>query len=139
MSTLVIIGAGGFGREALAWARQSVDPIPVKGFLDDNPRALDGFGKDVPILGAIAEYRPQDGDLFICAMGNVAFKQRSVEQILSRGGIFTRVIHSTSVVGENVALGAGVIEAMGFPAKNKAGMERTLERLDKLVTTGSVT
>jgi hypothetical protein len=37
------------------------------------------------------------------------------------------------------ALGAGVIEAMGFPAKNKAGMERTLERLDKLVTTGSVT
>ena len=37
------------------------------------------------------------------------------------------------------ALGAGVIEAMGFPAKNKVGMERTLERLDKLVTTGSVT
>ena len=29
------------------------------------------------------------------------------------------------------------IEIMGYPSKHPAGMERTLERLDRLVTTGS--
>jgi sugar O-acyltransferase (sialic acid O-acetyltransferase NeuD family) len=109
MKNLVIIGAGGFGRELLAWARQSVASRPVKGFLDDNLQALDGFQKDVPVLGRVGDYVPAPNDVFVCAMGRVEFKRRCVEQILARGGVFTSVIHSTAVIGENVALGQGVI------------------------------
>ena len=109
MKQLIIIGAGGFGREMLAWARQSVAALPVKGFLDDNPRALDGFKKDVPILGRVADYVPESNDVFVCAIGIVEFKRRCVGQILARGGVFASVIHSTAVIGENVVLGQGAI------------------------------
>jgi len=109
MKQLVIIGAGGFGREVLAWARQSTDGWAVRGFLDDNPRALDGFSKDVPILGGVSDYEPRSGDVFVCALGRVDFKRRCVEQILARGGEFVPVIHRSAALGENVTLGAGVI------------------------------
>jgi sugar O-acyltransferase (sialic acid O-acetyltransferase NeuD family) len=109
MKNLVIIGAGGFGREMLAWARQSVAALPVKGFLDDNLQSLDRFRKDVPILGRVGDYMPGPDEVFVCAMGNVKFKHRCVELILARGGVFTSVIHSTAVIGENVTLGQGVI------------------------------
>jgi sugar O-acyltransferase (sialic acid O-acetyltransferase NeuD family) len=109
MKHLVILGAGGFGREMLAWVRQSPAGWPVKGFLDDNPRALDGFKKDVPILGRIDDYRPGPDDVFLCAIGRVDIKRRSIEQILARGGVFPPVVHATAAAGEDVVLGAGVI------------------------------
>ena len=71
MKNIVIIGAGGFGREMLAWVRQSTGLWPVKGFLDDNPRALDGFAKNVPVLGGTEDFEPGSEDLFVCALGRV--------------------------------------------------------------------
>jgi sugar O-acyltransferase (sialic acid O-acetyltransferase NeuD family) len=109
MKNLIIIGAGGFGREVLAWSRQAIDPLPVKGFLDDNLQALDRFTKDVEVLGRVEDYQPEIGDVFVCAIGRIDIKKRCVERILSRGGVFTRVIHRTVVLGENVSLGEGVI------------------------------
>jgi sugar O-acyltransferase (sialic acid O-acetyltransferase NeuD family) len=109
MKQLVIIGAGGFGREVLAWARQAANPLSVRGFLDDNPRALDGFAKDVPILGRVADYQPAETDVFVCALGQIEAKRRCVELIRGRGGRFERVIHASAVLGEHVSLGEGVI------------------------------
>ena len=109
MKNIVIIGAGGFGREMLAWVRQSAAGGPVKGFLDDNLRALDAFRKDVPVLSAVETYQPAADDLFVCAMGQVEFKRRCIERIRARGGKFATVIHSTAARGEDVQLGEGVI------------------------------
>jgi sugar O-acyltransferase (sialic acid O-acetyltransferase NeuD family) len=109
MKHLVIIGAGGFGREVLAWARQSVQGWWVKGFLDDNTGALDAFAKTVPVLGRVQDYQPGERDMFVCAMGRMEFKQRCIEQVRARGGIFGQLVHSSVVRGENVMLGQGVI------------------------------
>jgi sugar O-acyltransferase (sialic acid O-acetyltransferase NeuD family) len=109
MKHRIILGAGGFGREILAWARQAVDARPVRGFLDDNPRALDGFSKSAPLLGAVETYVPHPDDGLVCAMGRVEFKRRCVEKIAARGGVFPPLVHGSAVVGENVGLGAGVI------------------------------
>ena len=109
MKQIIIVGAGGFGREMLAWVRQSATLWPVKGFLDDNPRALDRFKKNVPVLGRTDDYEPTPDDLFVCAMGRVEFKRRCIERLLARGGVFTEVIHRSAVRGEDVELGAGVI------------------------------
>jgi sugar O-acyltransferase (sialic acid O-acetyltransferase NeuD family) len=109
VNNLIIVGAGGFGREVLAWSRQSRQNHFTKGFLDDNPGALAGFTKGVPILGPIEGYVPGPQDVFVCAMGRVDFKRRAVEQLLGRGGSFTRVIHETAVVGDNASIGRGVI------------------------------
>jgi sugar O-acyltransferase (sialic acid O-acetyltransferase NeuD family) len=116
MRQLVIIGAGGFGREVLDWARQSAAhgcDWMVKGFLDDNPRALDGFASEVPLLGSIAAHRPAADEVFVCALGNVAAKRRCVAAILERGGAFVRVIHRTAVVSPSAVLGEGVILCPG--------------------------
>lgn len=109
MKSIVIIGAGGFGREVLAWMRQSGTPWPAKGFLDDNAQALDRFAKTVPLLASVEAYQPEADDLFVCAMGRIEFKRRCVERIQDRGGVFTTVVHQSAVVGENAALGTGVI------------------------------
>jgi sugar O-acyltransferase (sialic acid O-acetyltransferase NeuD family) len=109
MKNIVIIGAGGFGREMLAWVRQSATLWPVKGFLDDNPGALDGFAKNVPVLGGVDTYQPDEEDVFVCAMGQVEIKRRCIERIRARGGVFTEIIHNTAIKGENVTLGEGVI------------------------------
>ena len=109
MKKIVIIGAGGFGREMLAWARQSGALWPVKGFIDDNLHALDQFKKNVPILGTVRDYEPLPEDVFVCAMGQISVKRRCIEQILIRGGIFTEIVHSTAVRGEDTRLGQGVI------------------------------
>ena len=106
---LIIIGAGGLGREVLVWARQAATPWTVRGFLDDNPEALAHFTKDVPVLGRIEDHVPDADDRFICAMGRVEFKRRCVGRLLARGGRFGRVVHATAVVGDGAVLGEGVI------------------------------
>ncbi|WOO42941.1 acetyltransferase [Rubellicoccus peritrichatus] len=109
---LIIIGAGGFGREVLAWARQcqecDVEWSPL-GFIDDNLSALDGFDTKVKILGTVQDYEPGCDDVFICAIGTPSYKRVAVEKIVSRGGRFINVVHPTSVIGERVVLGLGII------------------------------
>ena len=109
---LVIIGAGGFGRETLAWAEQSVQvgvDWTIKGLIDDNPDAL--LGKNTPgrYLGKISDHQPAAEEVFVCAIGVPAFKRRCSELIASRGGRFTRLFHRTAVLGHNVECAEGVI------------------------------
>ena len=99
---LVIIGAGGFGRECVAWARQSIQhdkDWTLKGLLDDNLEALAGMNTPAPLLGRISDYEPQAEDVFICALGVPTIKRKCSELIAGRGGRFTRVIHRTVVLG----------------------------------------
>jgi sugar O-acyltransferase (sialic acid O-acetyltransferase NeuD family) len=109
---LVIIGAGGFGREVLAWARQSLQydrEWSIKGFIDDNVDALAGKNTPAPCLGRIQDYQPAPEDVFICAMGTPAVKKKCVELLSLRGAQFTRLIHRTAVIGDNVELDSGVV------------------------------
>jgi len=112
MKQLIIIGAGGFGREVLAWARQSLgcgEAWTVKGFLDDNIEAIAGLHVPAPWLGRIEDHQPAADEVFVCAMGVPAIKRRCFECIEARGGQFITLIHRTAVVGDQVKLGAGVI------------------------------
>ena len=112
MKRLLIIGAGGFGREVLAWARacpeHEVD-WEVGGFIDANPNALDGFNVSVPIVGSDIDYQPLPSDVFVCAIGNPADRRKSVERLLAKDACFVNVIHPTAVLGERVKLGIGVV------------------------------
>lgn len=112
MKQLVIIGAGGFGREVLAWAEQAVEfacEWTIKGFIDDDPAALSRFAVERPILGSVAGYAPAADDVFVSAMGGIGAKRRCVETILARGGCFTTVTHRSAVLGHRVKFGRGVI------------------------------
>lgn len=109
---LIIVGAGGFGREMLAWARQSVQferEWTIKGFIDDNVESLAGKNTPAPLLGTVQDCQPRPEEVYICAMGVPAIKRRCMELLEQRGARFTQLIHRTAVLGDNVELAAGVI------------------------------
>lgn len=109
---LIIIGAGGFGREMLAWARQSIQfeqEWTIRGFIDDNLDALRGMNTPAPMLGRISDYAPKSDEVFICALGVPTLKRRCSEMIEARGGRFSRLIHRTAVLGDNVEMADGVV------------------------------
>ena len=110
MKNLVIIGAGGFGREMFAAACEAVgygETFIVKGFLDGNPAALDRFSGYPKIIGAPETYQIESDDVFITALGSIAARRRCVAMIEERGGRFIPVIHRSASIGPNVSVGDG--------------------------------
>ena len=110
MKNLVIIGAGGFGREMFAAALGAVgygEEFTVKGFLDRNASALDGFPGYPEIIGDPETYEIDDGDVFITALGSIAARRRCSAMIEERGGRFISVIHRSASLGPNVVVGEG--------------------------------
>lgn len=109
---LVLLGAGGFGREVHQWACDAWrlgrrGGWRFGGFLDDGDVAdplLPG-----PVVGRIATYVPRRGDVFLCAIGDPAARQRTTQRLVEVGARFATLVHPTAVVGRNVELGAGVI------------------------------
>lgn len=116
MNRLLIIGAGGFGREVWQWA-QAVPSTQrdweVVGFLDANPKALAGFDLPGKIVGDPAEFVPAKGDCFACAIADPATKLRLCEGLKGRGARFVSIIHPAALVGRNCQLGDGCILCPG--------------------------
>lgn len=116
MKSLIIIGASGYGREVYNSAIESIgymEEFEVKGFIDDNLKALDGLDGYPPILGTIKDYLPQQGDVFVCAIGSVLIRKKVSESILERGGAFFTLIHKTAYISKNVVLGKGCMLLAG--------------------------
>ena len=114
MKNLVILGAGGFGREMFATAREAVgygETFTVKGFLDGNPSALDGFSGYPEIIGTPETYQIEENDVFITALGSIAARRRCAAMIEERGGRFISVIHRSASIGPNVTVGDGSLVA----------------------------
>ena len=110
MKDLVIIGAGGFGREMFGAAREALgfgESFRIKGFLDGNPAALDGYDGYPAIIGSPETYAIAPDDVFVTALGSIAARRRCAGMIESRGGRFISVIHRSASLGPNVAVGDG--------------------------------
>ena len=110
MKHLVIVGAGGFGREMFGSAREAVgfgSEFDIKGFLDAKPTALDGFVGYPPIVGSPDSYVPDANDVFITALGSIASRRHCVEALEKKGAKFISIIHKTATIGPNVVVGEG--------------------------------
>lgn len=112
MKNLLIIGARGFGREIFYLATQCPGygiEYSIKGFLDDKVDALDDFEDYPPIVSSVEDYQVQENDVFICAVGEVAYKKKYVQMILDKGGEFITLIHPTANVDISSKIGVGTI------------------------------
>jgi sugar O-acyltransferase (sialic acid O-acetyltransferase NeuD family) len=108
---ILIVGAGGFGREVLQWAR---DAWPgraslVGGFLSDDPRRLDGFSCEVGIVSAVHDYRPAAGDYLLLGIGVPYSRRRVAEHLRTRDARFLTLVHPLAVVAESADLAEGSI------------------------------
>lgn len=114
MKNLIIIGAGGMGRTIFDIAKESIgygEEFVIKGFLDDDVKALDGFKGYPPVLGTIKDYKIQPKDVFTWSIGNIQAKKKCCELIISKGGEFITLIHKTARLGTNAKIGQGSIIA----------------------------
>ncbi len=113
MKQLVIIGAGGMGRTLYNIATESVGygtEFTIKGFVDDDLSALEGFENYPPILSKICDYEIEEDDVFTFSIGGDS-RRRCIESLVAKGAEFINLIHSTARIGTNVKLGKGNIIA----------------------------
>lgn len=114
MKHLIIIGARGFGREVLSFARNNQPfqkvKYEIKGFLDDKTDALDGLRGDFPpILGSVEGYQIQPDDVFICALGDGEMRKKYSDMILAKGGEFISLVSKSAWINQNAKIGKGCI------------------------------
>ena len=111
MYDIIIIGAGGFGREVYLWAKDSFskDQYRIKGFLDDNPRILDNYDMDVGIIGNLNSYDIKNQDRFLFAIGDIDVKKRLIIKMKKRGAKFLTLVHPTVIMANTTKIGEGVI------------------------------
>ncbi|MEM7790574.1 MAG: acetyltransferase [Verrucomicrobiota bacterium] len=112
MKKLIIVGAGGFGREIYAWAGSHPDANKewkICGFLDDNRSALKNLQYQVPIIGTVEGHKPSPDEVYVCAIGDPLAKRRVCELLLTKSARFIRLVHPSAVIGNNVSLGIGVV------------------------------
>jgi len=109
---LVIVGAGGMGREVFSWLSYEIkgkENIKIKGFLDDNPDALAGFHYPNKIIGKISEYEPLKNERVVLSILDPKTKRRIAEYLMTRGAEFYTLIHPTAIIGTNIKMGKGII------------------------------
>lgn len=112
MKKILIIGAGGFGRELLQWIKDINDVMPtweIAGFLDDNLRALDNVKCDYQVIGRILDWQPADDEEFALALGEPKIKEIIVTSMKARGAVFASVIHPTATLTQFSKYGEGLV------------------------------
>lgn len=111
MYNIIIVGAGGFGREVYLWTKDSFpdDQYKIKGFLDDNPRILNNYNMDIGIIGDLDGYEIEKQDRFVFAIGDIDVKKRLVTRVKKKGAKFLTLIHPTAIVANTAKIGQGVI------------------------------
>lgn len=111
MKHLIILGAGGMGKEFYYTARHSIGygvVFDIKGYLDiPNP----DWDTTVypPILGIEDEYEIQPDDIFTCSIGDVNIKRRVCEKMKARGASFQTLIMDNAEIRDGVKLGDGCV------------------------------
>lgn len=119
MKNLIILGAGGMGRQVYQFAKKCSGynhEYVIKGFLDDNPNASMGYEGYPPVLGTIDGYKIQPEDIFFNSIGDIQAKKICINKILAKGGEFITLIHPDASISAGVKIGKGCMIA------NKAGI-----------------
>lgn len=111
MTRIVILGAGGHGREALAIAHAA--GAHVMGFLDDGLPAGASVGPHgLSVLGGIDALQRLDAS-YVAAIGDPAARRRIDERVTTWGRAAARLIHPDATVVDRSSLAPGVIIAAG--------------------------
>lgn len=109
---LIIIGAGGYGREVAQLVADCNRQKPrwnILGFLDPNPDALRGTKCPYPILGADQDWTPTENQEFVVAVADPAKKERIATEFSARGARFATIVHPTAIVSGWIEIGLGTV------------------------------
>ncbi len=112
MKDLVVIGAGGHGRETL-WAAKATDQWNILGFVDDDKtthgQTLCGYS----VLGDFDWLGRQDLDQVyaVCGIGKPKLRKQIAERGRAIGLNFSTIVHPTALMADQVGIGEGTVVA----------------------------
>lgn len=108
---IIIVGAGGFGREVLQWACHAWPEhvSKIAGFLSADPDKLNGHATSLPILGSPEDFEPRPTDGLLLAIGIPRVRRQVAEQLEENGARFLTLIHPTAIVADTATIGTGSI------------------------------
>lgn len=116
MNRLLIVGAGGFGREVMDWALH----VPagkrdweLGGFLDSRADVLAGLDLPFPILGDPDTFAFVESDRVICAIGEPRIRLDYCRRLLAKGAQFISLVHPSAVIGSSCRWGIGCVFCPG--------------------------
>ena len=116
MKDIIIVGAGGFGREAYYRIKAVNSVVPtwnIKGFINDIPVDLKAKKIDAPILGTIKDWKPSENEVFAMGIASPHGKEAVAGILKSRGAKFATIIHPAAFVEETAILGEGCMISRG--------------------------
>jgi sugar O-acyltransferase (sialic acid O-acetyltransferase NeuD family) len=111
---VVIVGAGGFGREVLQYVRDTFATQPsvrFAGFLDDRPPDLGAFDLAGSILGDTHRVAPAPHERYVIAVGHPPLRTALAARLAARGARFLTVVHPLAFVASSAKIGEGCILA----------------------------
>lgn len=110
-SRILIVGAGGFGREVLQWARDAWPDHAalIAGFLATDVPAAEAGGPCLPVVADPREYHPGTGDALLLAIGIPGVRRRVAESLACRGATFLTLVHPTAIVTPTATIGEGSV------------------------------
>lgn len=112
MSRVIVVGAGDFGREVAAWARDDSQFLRSDQvwFIDDNSGALGGYPSlSERLLGPITGFIPNHDDRLLLGISDPTTKRSLVAAMQEVGLSFTTYIHSSVLVADSAQIGQGSI------------------------------
>ena len=117
MKKIVIVGAGGFGRE-VAWVIERINAakpaFEILGFCDDAADKQDGVCGAYPLLQAFSKIKERFGLIgFFCAIGNNRVRQAVLTEARMQGHEPVTVVDVSAVVAPDVKIGAGSFVGIG--------------------------
>lgn len=112
MKKMIIVGAGGCGREVLQWIKD-INKIEnkwdIQGFINDDPFALEGKACDYKIIGTIVDWIPSDDEVFALAIADPKGKEKVVKKLKSKGATFVDIIHPRAKICDFSEHGEGLV------------------------------
>ena len=112
MKDLIIVGAGGFARELLQWIKDIniVNPTwNIKGFIDDDLKALEGKACDYSVIGTITDWIPKENEVFALAIASPKTKEIIANKMKAKGAQFADIIHPKAEVCDFSEHGEGIV------------------------------
>lgn len=112
MKKLIIIGAGGRGREYLECIKEVNRIRPtykVLGFLSDYDDVLDTFECDAAIIGKIKNWVPQADEKYLLAIDNPKSREKLAEEFINKGADFITLISPRATIQSHVHIGYGSV------------------------------
>jgi len=115
---VVIVGAGGFGKEVL-WAllehNKNLKKYDIMGFLDDDKNKQDQIISGKKVLGNTewALKNKIENTKYVIAIGNGKTRKKIINKIKKKDDEFLTVIHPSTIISDSVIIGKGTVVQAG--------------------------